>query len=112
MAVSFRSACDMRRACSPTWLSPISPSISARGVSAATESMTMTSRAPGADQHVGDLERLLAGVGLGDQQVVHVDPDGPGVHRVHGVLGIDVGADPTVALRLGHHVHGEGGLPR
>src|SRR5262249_9812991 len=27
------------------------------------------------DQHVGDLECLLTGVGLGDQQVVHVDPD-------------------------------------
>ena len=66
----------------------------------------------GADQHVGDLERLLPGVGLGDEQVVDVDPDGPGVDRVHGVLGVDVGADAAVALRLGHHVHGQGGLPR
>ena len=30
----------MRRACKPTWLSPISPSISARGTSAATETTT------------------------------------------------------------------------
>ena len=60
-----------------------------------------------ADQHVGDLERLLAGVGLGDEQVVDVDADGPGVDRVHGVLGVDVRADPPVALRLRHHVHGE-----
>ena len=44
--VSLRSACDMRRACRPTWLSPISPSISAFGTSAATESMTMMSIAP------------------------------------------------------------------
>ena len=36
----------MSRACRPTWLSPISPSISARGTSAATESMTTTSIAP------------------------------------------------------------------
>ena len=36
----------MRRAWRPTWLSPISPSISARGTSAATESMTMMSMAP------------------------------------------------------------------
>ena len=43
---SLRSAWLMRRACRPTWLSPISPSISARGTSAATESMTMTSIAP------------------------------------------------------------------
>ncbi len=44
--VILRSACDMRRAWRPTWLSPISPSISARGTSAATESMTMMSSAP------------------------------------------------------------------
>ena len=66
----------------------------------------------GADQHVGDLERLLAGVRLRDQEVVDVDPDGPGVDRVHGVLGVDVGADAAVALRLGHRVHGQGRLPR
>ncbi len=67
---------------------------------------------PGADQHVGDLERLLAGVGLRDEQVVDVDPDGPRVDRVHGVLGVDVGADAAVALCLGHHVHGQGRLAR
>ncbi len=36
----------MSRACRPTWLSPISPSISALGVSAATESTATTSSAP------------------------------------------------------------------
>ena len=45
-SVSLRSACDMRRAWSPTWESPISPSSSARGVSAATESTTIRSIAP------------------------------------------------------------------
>ena len=44
--VSLRSAWLISRACRPTWLSPISPSISARGTSAATESMTMQSSAP------------------------------------------------------------------
>ena len=44
--VSLRRACDMSRAWTPMLGSPISPSISALGVSAATESMTMTSRAP------------------------------------------------------------------
>ena len=43
--VSLRRACDMRRACSPMTLSPISPSISAFGVRAATESITMMSMA-------------------------------------------------------------------
>src|SRR2546430_5759053 len=45
LPVSLRSACDMRRACSPTCISPISPSISARGVRAATESTTTMSTA-------------------------------------------------------------------
>ena len=44
--VILRSAWLMSRACRPTWLSPISPSISARGTSAATESITMMSSAP------------------------------------------------------------------
>ena len=39
-------SCDISRACSPTWVSPISPSNSARGTSAATESTTSTSTAP------------------------------------------------------------------
>ena len=43
--VSLRIAWDMRRAWSPTTESPISPSISARGISAATESTTITSTA-------------------------------------------------------------------
>ena len=41
--VNLRRACDIRRACKPTCESPISPSISALGVSAATESMTIRS---------------------------------------------------------------------
>ena len=45
-AVSLRSACDIRRACSPMCASPISPSISALGTSAATESITTRSTAP------------------------------------------------------------------
>src|SRR2546422_328698 len=44
-AVSLRSAWDMRRAWRPMCESPISPSISAFGTSAATESMTITSTA-------------------------------------------------------------------
>ncbi len=43
--VSFRRACDISRAWRPIFESPISPSISALGVSAATESMTMMSMA-------------------------------------------------------------------
>ncbi len=46
LPVSLRKACDIRRACRPMWLSPISPSISARGVNAATESTTTISTEP------------------------------------------------------------------
>ena len=45
-AVSLRRAWLISRACNPGCESPISPSISALGVSAATESMTSTSIAP------------------------------------------------------------------
>src|SRR5580704_6131296 len=44
--VSLRNACDMRRACKPMCESPISPSSSALGTYAATESTTRTSMAP------------------------------------------------------------------
>ncbi len=44
--VNLRIAWDIKRACSPIWESPISPSISARGTSAATESITTISMAP------------------------------------------------------------------
>ena len=43
--VSFRSAWLISRAWMPTNVSPISPSISARGTSAATESITIMSTA-------------------------------------------------------------------
>ena len=45
-AVSLRSAWLISRACEPGCTSPISPSSSARGTSAATESTTSTSMAP------------------------------------------------------------------
>ena len=45
MPVSLRMAWLISRACRPTCVSPISPSISAFGVRAATESMTITSTA-------------------------------------------------------------------
>ena len=46
LPASLRSACDISRAWRPTWVSPIWPSSSTRGVSAATESTATTSTAP------------------------------------------------------------------
>ena len=65
-----------------------------------------------ADEQVGDLERLLAVVGLGDEQLVDVDPDALGVHGVHRVLRVDERADAPQLLGLGEHVVDEGGLAR
>ena len=58
----------------------------------------------GAHEHVGDLQRLLAVVGLGDEQLVDVDADLLGVERVHRVLGVDEGADAAELLGLGDDV--------
>ena len=44
--VNFLNAWDINLACKPTWVSPISPSISALGVNAATESTTRTDIEP------------------------------------------------------------------
>ena len=63
-----------------------------------------------ADQRLADLECLLAGVGLGDQQFVDVDATGGGVLRLEGVLDVDVGGGAACALALRDDVLGEGGL--
>ena len=66
----------------------------------------------GADQHVDDLERLLAVVGLGDEQLVDVDADLLRVQRVHRVLGVDERAHPAELLGLGDDVVDERRLTR
>ena len=45
MPVSFLRACDIKRACAPTWKSPMLPCISELGTNAATLSKTIMSRA-------------------------------------------------------------------
>ena len=87
--MSLRSAWLISRAWMPTKLSPISPSISARGTRAATESSDDDVHAAGPDQGLGDLERLLAGVRLADEELVHVDAAGARVARVQRVLDVD-----------------------
>src|SRR5207248_1443274 len=60
----------------------------------------------GADQHVGDLQRLLTGVGLGHQQRVGVDAERLGVIRVECVLGVDERGDAAGRLRVRDRVQG------
>ncbi len=63
-----------------------------------------------AHQGVGDLQRLLASVGLGDQQAVDVDAELAGVAGVERVLGVDEGAGAALLLRFGDRVQRHGGL--
>ena len=60
----------------------------------------MMSTAARAHQHVGDLERLLAGVGLRDQQLADVDAELAGVDGVERVLGVDEGGGAAGLLHL------------
>ena len=55
----------------------------------------------GAHQRFGDLQRLLAVVGLRDQEIVDIDAQLLGVLRIERVLGIDEGrhAAQSSALR-------------
>ena len=66
----------------------------------------------GAHEHVGDLQGLLAVVGLGDEQLVDVDADLLRVERVHRMLGVDERAHSAQLLRLGEHVVDQRGLAR
>ena len=50
-----------------------------------------------AHQHVGDLERLLAGVRLGDEQLVDVHAELARVRGVERVLGVDERGDAAPA---------------
>ena len=61
----------------------------------------------GADEHLGDLEGLLAVVGLGDEQVVGVDAELLGVLGVERVLGVDEGREAAGLLGLGDDLEGE-----
>ena len=104
--VILRSAWLINRACRPTWLSPISPSISARGTSAATESMTMMSSAPERMSMSAISRACSTAVGLGDEQRVGVDAQLAGVVGVERVLGVDERGHTAGLLRVGDRVAG------
>ena len=53
--------------------------------------------AAGADERLGDLERLLAGVRLADEELVDVDAAGAGVAGIERVLDVDEGDDAAAA---------------
>ena len=51
-----------------------------------------------AHQHVGDFERLLARVGLRDEQIVDIDAELLGIRRIERVLGVDERGRAAVLL--------------
>ena len=66
----------------------------------------------GAHQRVGDFERLLAGVGLRDQEIVEIDAKLARIDRVERMFGIDKGADAAALLRLGDDMQRQRRLAR
>ena len=64
----------------------------------------------GADEHLGDLEGLLARVGLGDEEVVGVTPSFLRVVRVERVLRVDERREAARLLGFGDDVEGESRL--
>ncbi len=66
----------------------------------------------GTDQHVGDFQRLLTGIRLRQQQVVHVHAQLGGVDRVQRVLGVDEGCGAAHLLAFGDGLQGQRGLAR
>ena len=67
---------------------------------------------PRAHQGVHDLQGLLTGIGLGHVQVVEVDTEIAGVHRIECVLGVDECAQPACGLSIRDRVQRDGGLAR
>ena len=109
---SLRSAWLMSRAWRPTWrVAHLAFDLGLRGQRRDRVDGDDVERA-GADEELGDLERLLARVGLRDEEIVDVDADPLRVRRVHRVLGVDEGADAAAPLCLGDHVVDEGRLAR
>ena len=59
---------------------------------------------PGPHQRIGDLQRLLTGIRLADQQIVDIHAQLARIDRIERVLRIDEGAGAAKLLRLGNGV--------
>ena len=65
-----------------------------------------------AHQHVGDLQALLAGIGLRNEHVGDVDAEFPGIDGVERVFGVDIGGDAAGLLNLRDDLQAQGRLAR
>ena len=66
----------------------------------------------GPHERIHDLERLFAGIGLGNQKLVEIDAQLLGVLRIERMFGVDEGADAPLLLLLGHDMQGQRRLAR
>src|ERR1019366_1734470 len=66
----------------------------------------------GADERLHDVERVLAAVGLGNEEVVELYADDAGVFRVERVLDVDERSEAAFFLRLGDDTEAKGGFAR
>ncbi len=62
----------------------------------------------GARQRVTDFQRLLTGIRLRTQQVIDVDTQFTGIHRVQCVLGVNERTGFTFALCCGNNLQRQG----
>ena len=58
----------------------------------------------GADQSIGDFQRLLTGIGLADQQIVQIDAKLAGIGRVQRMFGVNERTRAAALLRLSDHM--------
>ena len=63
-------------------------------------------------QRVGDLERLLAGVGLGNEEIVEVDAELARIDGIERMFGVDEGANAALFLRFRDHMQRQRRLAR
>ena len=96
----------MSRACRPTWLSHFAVDFGLRHKSCHGVDHDDVDSA-GADEGLGDVKGLLAGVGLGDKEGFDIDTELAGIDRVEGVFRIDEGGDAAKLLGFGNGVQGE-----
>ena len=61
----------------------------------------------GTDEGLGDVEGLLARIGLGNEEGFDIDTELAGIDRVEGVFGIDEGCDTAELLGFGNGMQGE-----
>src|ERR1035437_9355501 len=66
----------------------------------------------GADERLHDVERVLAAVGLGNEEIVELHADDTGVFRVERVLDVDERSEAAFFLRLGDDTEAKGGFAR